>query len=157
MTTLLDKDEFEAALAKLGVEAINKAGIGNQSGQLRNTLRVEATPEGYLMTFEPYGLYLDAGVKGVKSGNSGRGYEGKFYEFSNRYKMIGGNLGGQGPAGYAIRTAIHNKGIAAKPWIERALQLITEGGAELIEVQVTKKIDEYISRSFPRTEVQITL
>lgn len=157
MTTLIDKDEFETILADLGVSAINQAGIGNQTGQLRNTLRVEATPDGYVMEFEPYGLYLDAGVKGTKSGFSGGGYEGNFYEFSTQYKMIGGNLGGQGPAGFAIRKSIHEKGIAAKPWIDRALFLITEEGAKLLEEQIAVNLEKDLEKSLPRTQVNVTL
>ncbi len=157
MTTLLDKDEMERILRNLAIDAIDEARIGNRSGQLRNTLRVLDTPDGFVLEFEPYGLYLDAGVKGVKAGVSGRGYDGNFYSFSGRYKMIGGNLGGNGPRGYALRTSIYNNGIAAKPWIDRALQLITEGGAELIEKQVVENIDLYVEDNFPRTQVNINL
>ena len=56
MTTFIDKDEFEAILRDLGIQAINEAGIGQQTGKLRNTLIVDATPGGYVLEFEPYGL-----------------------------------------------------------------------------------------------------
>ncbi len=157
MTTLLDKDDFEQELQRLAIRAIDQAGIGNRSGKLRNTLRVIDDPDGYILEFEPYGLYVDSGVKGTLGGITGRGYEGKLFQFSGRYKMIGGNLGGRGPAGYAIRTSIYKYGLAAKPWIQKALDLITEGGADLIEAAAVKKIEEYVSQTFPRTAVQITL
>jgi len=157
MTTYIDKDEFESILRDLGIQAINEAGIGNQTGQLRSTLRVDATPDGFVLEFEPYGLYLDSGVKGVKGGISGQGYEGNFYEFSGLYKMIGGNLGGQGPGGFAIRTSIYNKGIAAKPWIERALFLITEESAEQLEIQIVEGIEKTIEDDFPRAAINVTL
>jgi hypothetical protein len=157
MTTLLDKDEMERILQNLAIDAIDEARIGNRSGQLRNTLRVLDTPQGFVLEFEPYGLYLDAGVKGVKGGFSGKGYDGNFFRFSGQYKMIGGNLGGNSARGYAIRTAIYNKGLAAKPWIDKALQYITEGGAELIEQQVVQNIEINVEANFPSTQVNINL
>lgn len=157
MTTFIDKDEFEQILRNLGIQAINEAGIGRQTGRLRNTLIVDTTPDGYVLEFEPYGLYLDAGVQGTQRGISGRGYEGNFYRFSGRYKMIGGNLGGDSPEGYAIRTAIYRDGIAAKPWIERAIFLITEEGADLFERQITENFETYVEQEFPRAVVNVTL
>lgn len=157
MTTFIDKDEFEAILRDLGIQAINEAGIGRQTGRLRNTLIVDSTPGGYVLEFEPYGLYLDAGVQGTQRGISGRGYEGNFYRFSGQYKMIGGNLGGQGPGGYAIRTAVYRDGIAAKPWIDRALFLITEEGADLFERQITENFETFVEQEFPRAVINVTL
>lgn len=157
MTTFIDKDEFESILRDLGIQAINEAGIGRQTGNLRNTLLVSATPDGYVLEFEPYGLYLDSGVQGTQRGFSGQGYEGNFFKFSGQYKMIGGNLGGQGPGGFAIRTAIYRDGIAAKPWIDRALFLITEEGAELFEREITQNIESYVEDEFPRTVINVTL
>ena len=157
MTTFIDKDEFEAILQSLGVQAINEAGIGNQTGRLRNTLRVDTTPDGYVLEFEPYGLYLDAGVQGTQRGITGRGYSGQTFRFSGQYKMIGGNLGGPGPRGFAIRTAIYRDGIAAKPWIDRALFLITEEGADLFERQITENFESYVEEEFPRAVINVTL
>ena len=157
MTSFIDKDEFEAILQSLGVQAINEAGIGSQTGQLRNTLRVDTTPDGFVLEFEPYGLYLDAGVVGTQRGISGQGYNRQTFRFSGQYKMIGGNLGGQGPGGYAIRTSIYKNGLAAKPWIERALFLITEEAAEQFEKQITENIESYVEEEFPRTSVNVTL
>lgn len=157
MTTFIDKDEFEAILTSLGVQAINEAGIGRQTGRLRNTLRVDATPDGFVLEFEPYGLYLDAGVAGTERGISGLGYNGAQFRFSGQYRMIGGNLGGNGPGGYAIRTSIYQNGIAAKPWIDRALFLITEEAADLFEKEIVENIESYVEQEFPRTSVNVTL
>ena len=157
MTTLLDKDELERILRNLAIDAIDEARIGNRSGQLRNTLRVLESPEGFVLQFEPYCLFIDSGVKGTESGISGRGYEGNFYKFSGQYKTIGGDLGGAYPNGYALRSSIYRRGIAPKPWIDKALQYITEGGAELIEKEVVVKVETYVRNNFPNTQVNINL
>ena len=157
MLVFFDKDDFVAELARLGVGAIDQAGIGNVTGTLRNTLIVEETPDGYTMIFEPYGLYLDAGVQGTQRGFSGQGYSGQVFKFSGQYKMIGGTLGGQGPGGYAIRTAIYRDGIAARPWIENALNLIAERAADLIENEVVVRVEERVTSEIPDASVRVTL
>ena len=145
MQVELDPYEFQSLLTVIAQEELSRSGIKQQTGRLFNSCNVvvggtEAEPE-YILEFEDYGLFLDAGVQGTLSGRTGAGYEGKSFRYSGQFKMIGGNLP------YAVRTSIYKFGIKPRPWVQNAVDAIISASAAGFEQQLTPQIEEVIVRT----------
>lgn len=137
----LDLDQYTNLLRVLAQEALTRSGIKRQTGSLYNSVQVTVTEEGYKLTFNDYGLFLDEGVRGTISGVSGQGFIGQDFSFTGRFKMIGGNLP------YGVRTNIYKFGITPRPWIEDAIKLIEDAVVVGIEEQLAPEIEEAVVNS----------
>jgi len=135
----LDPNKYEAIAKILFDRAIDASGLDSGSGSLKNSL--EITKEGeslFVISFNEYGLFLDQGVKGVKSSskapNSPFGYKPS-------------NKGIFNVPGLALsmkeRGAIYWYGIKPYPWVENFLASL----GEAMEKEVTEEMVENITDS----------
>ena len=145
MQVELDPYEFQNLLTVIAQEELNKSGIKQQTGSLFRSCQVtvEGTAEEpvYVLEFNDYGLFLDAGVQGTLSGRTGAGYDGQSYRYSGQFKMIGGNLP------YGARVNIYKFGIEPRPWVQNAIDAIADAAAAGFEQQLTPEIEEVIVRT----------
>ena len=148
-TVLLQKEKYEDSLTQAALKAYDQSGIQNRSGKLRRSIQVTTNPDGYELTFENYGLYQDSGVAGTISGRTGAGYQNARYSFKPDKEAIGGVLP------IAARIKIHEEGIVPKPWIDKALEYITETAARDFEMDITQNIEKEFSQTNKVTTIQI--
>lgn len=145
MQVELDPYEFQNLLTVIAQEELNRSGIKQQTGRLFRSCKVlvEGTVENpeYVLEFEDYGLFLDAGVQGTLGGRTGAGYEGKSFRYSGQFKMIGGNLP------YGARTNIYKFGLKPRPWVQNAIDAIIDAASAGFEEQLTPQIEEVIVRT----------
>ena len=159
MNVVLEPEEFNNLLTQVAQEELRRSPIKSRTGQLLNSVRVTAkgtVDEPYYdLEFADYGLFLDEGVAGTLSGVSGQGYQGLTYRYSGRYKMIGGNLP------YGARVNIYKFGLKPRPWVQSAMDAITQAGAMAIEQQVadesTLAIVDAFKQNLPNSEVKLKL
>jgi hypothetical protein len=103
-----------------------------------NSIKVEVggtedEPE-YILSFNNYGLFLDAGVQGKLGGRSGAGYDGTLYKFDGKVNLTVPKTPKPG-SGF---------GIAPRPWIANAIDAITKAAAEGFETQLSAEIEKSI-------------
>jgi len=130
MEIKLDLEKYAGKLTQIAQEA-PKPFSGRSTGALKSSIKVEITggEEGDLIsiTFNNYGLFVDAGVKGTKSGSSGKGFNGKNYQYKEVFGIKSRSLlPVGGPLPWGARVNIRKFGIEAKPWIQNMINAITE-------------------------------
>lgn len=136
MEITLNKEEYTNLLRVVAQEALIASPIKRQTGALLNSVQVTVNEDGYVLSFNDYGLFLDEGVRGTLRGVSGQGFIGQTFAFSGKFKMIGGNL----PIG--ARVNIYKFGITPRPWVEEAINNIEKAAAAAIELEITEEIEE---------------
>ena len=120
-----------------------------KSGALRSSIKVDITEETVSITFKNYGLFQDAGVKGVFSSrnSSGQGYDKKIYQYKEVFSIkrktlvpVGGNLP------WGARVNIRKFGIPAKPWIAKMLTSLSDQIAKDIEITLPPQIEAEVAK-----------
>jgi hypothetical protein len=150
-TVLLDKEQYNDILTQAALKAYDQSGIKNKSGKLRRSIQVTTTQDGFQLTFENYGLYQDSGVKGTVSGTTGLGWNNARFSFNPDKEAIGGILP------IAARIKIHEEGIIPKPWIDKAIEYITETAAVELGIDIAKNIEKKFSEKNKTAEVKFNI
>lgn len=134
----LQPEEFQNILTAIAKEELKRSGIKSRTGSLLRSIQVvvEGTKEEpvYVLEFNDYGLFLDAGVQGRLGGQSGAGYDGSVYKFDGGLALTNPGLAKPG-TGF---------GIKPRPWIANALEAISIAAAEGFEQQITPEIEKMI-------------
>jgi hypothetical protein len=142
-----DITRFQDKLTAAARASVTRFGSGSA---LKNSVQVitRETPDGakIFISFNNYGLYIDAGVVGANGGNaSGRGYFGTTYRYKRVFGVKSKSLvpvGGDLPFG--ARVKIRKFGIAAKPWIQKMVDSVSEELVKDIELTLPPIIEERI-------------
>lgn len=147
MEIQFDISRFEDKLTAAAKASVTRFG---SSSALKNSVKVDVkdTDDGakLFITFNNYGLFIDAGVVGANGGNaSGRGYFGTTYRYKRVFGVKSRSLvpvGGDLPFG--ARVKIRKFGIAAKPWIQKMVDAVSEELVKDIELNLPPIIEERI-------------
>lgn len=151
----LDSQKYQPLAESLFRQAIDAAGIGGGNpGGLRDSLTItrEERENGfsYIISFNSYGLFLDAGVKGIKSQSKAPGSPFSF-------KSLG--IFKANPPGLtdAQKGAIAWYGIKPYPWVENFLNSLGERIPELVGKDVFDSLEEQFNPLEKTVQLKITL
>lgn len=160
MKIQFDLEKFQGKLTQIAKSAYP------ESGALKSSIKVEITggDTGDLIeiSFNNYGLFQDAGVKGVfnSENSSGRGYDGRVFQYKNTTKVFKSKAKKQnkekkneprlvpvgGDLAFGARLNIRKFGIPAKPWIAKMLQNLSDEVAKEIEMELPPAIEKEIAK-----------
>jgi hypothetical protein len=141
MEVNLKLDQFSQQLTNVAQDAYPK------TGALKSSIKVEVTEDNIVISFNNYGLFQDAGVKGVfaSRNSSGQGFDKKVFQYKEVFSIkrktlvpVGGNLP------WGARVNIRKFGIPAKPWIARMITNISDQIAKDVEITLPPQIEAEI-------------
>jgi hypothetical protein len=135
----LDPLKYEALATAMFDIALSQSGLSDGGG-LSNSLQVtkEEVGDGYkfILSFNEYGIFLDQGVKGVKS--SSKAPNSPFgYKASNKGIFNVRDIG----LSMKERGAVYWYGIKPYPWVENFLRML----GEALERDVTDEMVQNIT------------
>jgi len=145
-------EQFEQGLTNTAQTAVRQFGT-KSTGALKSSVKVEITGKGseelVSISFNNYGLFIDAGVDGAEStgaGKTGKGYFGTSYKYKptmmkKRPKLFA-PVGGKLP--FLARIHIRRFGINAKPWIQQVVDAVNEQLVDDIEFILPKQIESQV-------------
>jgi len=136
-----DLSKIEAKLTQVAKDA-KKPWISRSSDGLKSSIRVRindaSTEDTITVSFNNYGLFLDAGVKGRLGGTTQAGFFGvkeQPYEFKRTPKT---------PLGEREPYRNYGLGIAPRPWVKSMVDAITKEVVKYEEQELPKQIKDKI-------------
>jgi hypothetical protein len=139
----LKLDQLSQQLTNVAQDAYPK------TGALKSSIKVEIIDDSIVISFNNYGLFQDAGVKGVlpSRNSSGQGFDKKVFQYKEVFSIkrktlvpVGGNLP------WGARVNIRKFGIPAKPWIARMITSLSDQIAKDIEITLPPQIEAEVAK-----------